>query len=267
MPKTGSTDMPASSGGRMRLDKLLLARGLYASRSRATDAIRRGAVRVDGKMVRKPGALVAADADITLTDAAAALVSRAGLKLLAAIEAEPALKRAIAGAVCADIGASTGGFTQVLLQHGARRVYAVDVGHDQLHESLRHDPRVVMLEGVNARALGPQHVPQAPAVIVADVSFISLKKALPAVLALAAPGAWLVALVKPQFEAGPQHVGSRGIVRDDRIRRRVLADIRAWVEGCGWRVARILASPIEGADGNREFLLLARKDADQARSS
>ena len=263
MPKTGSTDaFTAPGSARMRLDKLLLARGSYASRARAADAIRRGAVRVDGQVVRKPGALVAPGADIALTDAAAGLVSRAGLKLLAAIEAEPALKRAIAGAVCADIGASTGGFTQVLLRHGARRVFAVDVGHGQLHESLRADARVVALEGVNARDLGARHLPEAPQVVVADVSFISLKKVLPAVLALAAPGAWLAALVKPQFEAGPQHVGGGGIVRDEGVRRRVLEDIRAWVEERGWRVAQVLESPIEGADGNREYLLVAGKLAD-----
>ena len=260
MPKTGSTDDggPAPED-RLRLDRLLVARGLYASRARAADAIRRGAVRVNGIVARKPGLLVAQDADIALDDAAAGLVSRAGLKLLAAIAAVPALRAGIEGAVCLDIGASTGGFTQVLLQHGARRVYAVDVGHGQLHESLRADARVVVLEGVNARDLDARHVPEAPQVVVADVSFISLKKALPSALVLAAPEAWLAALVKPQFEAGPAHVGRGGIVRNESVRRRVLDDVCRWLEGRGWRVARTLNSPIEGADGNREFLVVARR--------
>ena len=261
MPKTGSTDATSSCAGKMRLDRLLTARGLYASRARAADAIRRGAVRVNGQVVRKPGTVVPADADIALDDAAAGLVSRAGLKLLAAIEAEPALRTAIEGAVCVDVGASTGGFTQVLLRHGARRVYAVDVGHGQLHESLRADDRVVVLEGVNARDLDARHVSEAPQVVVADVSFISLKKALPPVLEMAAPGAWLAALVKPQFEAGPEHVGGGGIVRDAQVRQRVLEDVCRWLQAQGWRVVRTLESPIAGADGNREYLLVARKDA------
>lgn len=262
MPKTGSTKVAEQvPGARLRLDRLLVARGLYASRARAADAIRRGAVRVNGQVARKPGLLVAPDADIALADAAAGLVSRAGLKLLAAIDAEPALKRGIAKAVCVDIGASTGGFTQVLLQHGAQRVYAVDVGHGQLHASLRADARVVVLEGLNARDLGPQHVPEVPQVVVADVSFISLRKALPPVLALAAPEAWLAALVKPQFEAGPAHVGGGGIVRDESVRRQVLEDVCGWLEGQGWRVARTLDSPITGADGNREYVAVAQKTA------
>ncbi len=248
-------------GSRMRLDRLLVARGLYDTRSRAADAIRRGTVRVNGTVISKPGAPVAEDAHIALADPAARYVSRAALKLLAAIEAEPALATAIAGAVCADIGASTGGFTQVLLEHGARKVYAVDVGHDQLHESLRSDPRIVSLEGLNARDLAAEHVPEPPEVIVSDVSFISLTKALPAALALAKPGAWLAALVKPQFEAGPEHVNAGGIVKSERVRRQVLESIESWLRDQGWRPVRTLPSPITGADGNVEYLLIARKDA------
>ncbi len=246
-------------GDRMRLDRLLVARGLYATRSRAADAIRRGAVRVNGKRVRKPGAPVAEDAHIELADPAAGYVSRAALKLRAAIEAEPALAAAISGAVCADIGASTGGFTQVLLEHGARKVHAVDVGHGQLHDGLRTDPRVISLEGLNARDLTVEHMPEPPDVIVSDVSFISLTKALPAALALARPGAWLAALVKPQFEAGPENVGPGGIVKCEEVRREVLERMRDWLRGQGWRPVRMLPSPITGADGNVEYLLIARK--------
>ena len=246
--------------GRQRLDRLLVARGLYDTRSRAADAIRRGAVRVNGAVISKPGAPVAEDARITLADPAARYVSRAALKLLAAIEAAPAFAAAIEGAICADIGASTGGFTQVLLEHGARKVYAVDVGHGQLHESLRNDPRVVSLEGLNARALFAEHVPEPPDVIVSDVSFISLTKALPAALALARPGAWLAALVKPQFEAGPAHVNAGGIVKSEKVRQKVVARVKAWLRDQGWRPVRTLPSPISGADGNVEYLLIARRE-------
>ena len=245
---------------KVRLDRLLVQRGLYDSRSRAADAIRRGTVRVRGRVERKPGLPLAPDAQLTVSDPAAAYVSRAALKLLALIEAAPAFARAIDGAVCADIGASTGGFTQVLLQHGAARVFAVDVGHDQLHPSLRANPRVLALEGLNARDLAPAHMPQPPAIITADVSFISLKKALPAVLSLAAPEAWLAALVKPQFEAGRQHIGKGGVVRDARVRQQVLAEVTDWLTHRGWRILRTLPSPITGADGNREHLLLARRN-------
>ncbi len=242
-----------------RLDRLLVARGLYPTRSRAADAVRRGVVQVNGAPARKPGQVVAADAAITISDQAQAYVSRAALKLLAALEAEPALRAAIEDAVCVDVGASTGGFTQVLLQHGAARVYAVDVGHGQLHPSLAANARVVDLQGVNARYLDTAQVPEAPAVIVSDVSFISLKKVLPPVLGLAAAGAWLAALVKPQFEAGPQHVGAGGIVRSEEVRRAVVADISAWLAARGWRVRRTLPSPISGADGNVEYLLVAQR--------
>ncbi len=245
---------------KVRLDRLLVERGLLPTRSRAADAVRRGAVRVNGKVATKPGQVVAEDADITLADPASGYVSRAALKLLAAIGAEPAFARAIGGVACADIGASTGGFTQVLLEHGAAKVFAVDVGHDQLHPTLRKDARVVVLEGMNARELTREHIPQPPEIIVSDVSFISLKKALPGVLELAKPGAWLAALVKPQFEAGPQHVGKGGVVKDARVRERVLVNIARWLEGRGWQVVRTLPSPITGADGNEEYLLLARKN-------
>ncbi len=233
-----------------------MARGLCATRARAADAIRRGTVTVGGERVAKPGQRVSADADIRIEDPAAGYVSRAALKLLAALEAFP---MDVGGRVCVDIGASTGGFTQVLLERGAARVFAVDVGHGQLDPSLRKDPRVVRLEGVNARNLTEAQVPEPPDVIVSDVSFISLTLALPPVLALARPGAQLRALVKPQFEAGPEHVGKGGIVRDERVHRRVLDRIRKWLEDEGWKVAGIIPSPVTGGDGNREFLVAAVK--------
>ena len=242
---------------RRRLDRLLVERGLFASRARAADAVRRGAVRVAGETARKPGQMVAGDAALSIDDAAAAYVSRAALKLLAAFEAMPL---DVGGAVCADIGASTGGFTQVLLERGARRVYAIDVGHGQLAEELRHHPAVVNLEGLNARHLSPAHIGEPLDVIVSDVSFISLRKALPAALALARPGALLIALIKPQFEAGREHVGKGGIVRDAAIHEKVVAGISRWLTTKGWPPRRLLPSPVKGADGNREFLVIARKE-------
>ena len=196
-----------------------------------------------------------------MEDPAAGYVSRAALKLLAALEAFPL---DVEGRVCVDIGASTGGFTQVLLERGAARVHAIDVGHGQLADLLRDDPRVVCLEGLNARHLTAAHLPEPPDIIVSDVSFISLTLALPPVLALARPGAQLRALVKPQFEAGPEHVGKGGIVRDERVHRQVLERIRAWLESEGWEVAGIIPSPVTGSDGNREFLLAASRRAEAA---
>ncbi len=233
-----------------------MARGLSATRARAADAIRRGTVHVAGERITKPGQRVPVDADIRMEDPAAGYVSRAALKLLAALEAFPLQ---VDGRVSVDIGASTGGFTQVLLERGAARVHAVDVGHGQLAEVLRQDPRVVCLEGLNARNLTEAHIPEPPDVIVSDVSFISLTIALPPVLALARPGAQLRALVKPQFEAGPEHVGKGGIVRDERAHREVLERIRKWLESEGWQVDGIIPSPITGSDGNREYLLAAGK--------
>ncbi len=191
-----------------------------------------------------------------MEDPAAGYVSRAALKLLAALEAFPL---EVEGRVCVDIGASTGGFTQVLLERGAACVHAVDVGHGQLADVLRQDPRVVCLEGLNARNLTEAHIPEPPDVVVSDVSFISLTIALPPVLVLARPGAQLRALVKPQFEAGPEHVGKGGIVRDERVHRVVIERIRAWLESEGWQVDGIIPSPITGSDGNREYLLAAGK--------
>jgi 23S rRNA (cytidine1920-2'-O)/16S rRNA (cytidine1409-2'-O)-methyltransferase len=238
-----------------RLDRLLVESGLAPTRSRAADLVRRGCVQVEGVRAAKPGALVAGDAALSVEPGAALYVSRGGLKLAAALDGfglDPA------GRIALDIGASTGGFTEVLLARGASRVYAVDVGRDQLHESLRTDPRVVVLEGTDARKLKANLVDGPVSAIVADVSFISLTQALPVPLSLAAPGAWLVALVKPQFEAGRASVGKGGIVRDAKDRERAVARVRAFIEDEGWVVLGVMSSPILGGSGNQEFLIAAR---------
>jgi len=237
-----------------RIDLALVARGHFESRARAREAIEAGLVRVDGRVVKKPSEPVGEDARIEAR-APHPWVSRAGLKLAAGLDAfsvDPA------GATCLDLGSSTGGFTQVLLSRRAARVYAVDVGHGQLHASLREDPRIVSMEGVDARALEASMFSAPPQVVVSDVSFISLKLVLPHALALAAPGAYLVALVKPQFEAGRAHV-NKGVVRDPATHARVCDEIVALIEGLGWRVTGLAPSPIAGGDGNIEFLIGARR--------
>jgi 23S rRNA (cytidine1920-2'-O)/16S rRNA (cytidine1409-2'-O)-methyltransferase len=238
----------------MRLDQRLVELGLAPSRARARALIEAGAVTVDGAVAAKPAQAVGAGARVEVTGEALPWVGRGALKLLHALDAfgfEPS-------GLALDVGASTGGFTQVLLARGAARVYALDVGHGQLHPTLAADPRVVSLEGVNAREIPAGLVPPVDW-ITADVSFISLEKALPGALALGKPGAVLVALVKPQFEAGRGHVGRGGIVRDPAIHDAVCARICNWLAGQGWRVTGVVPSPIEGGDGNREFLVAARK--------
>jgi 23S rRNA (cytidine1920-2'-O)/16S rRNA (cytidine1409-2'-O)-methyltransferase len=240
-----------------RLDLALVARGLAPTRAKARDAILRGCVTVDGRVVTAPAEAVTAETAIAVEDPAGRYVSRAALKLIAALDR---FGYSPAGRVALDVGASTGGFTQVLLERGATRVYAVDVGYGQLHARLRDDPRVVNVEGVNARDLGPAHVPEPVDAIVADVSFISLRLALPPALTLAAAGAWGVFLVKPQFEVGRERVGKGGIVRDLEAARAAADGIAAWLaEEPGWTVDGLVGSPIAGGDGNREFLLGARK--------
>lgn len=248
----------------LRLDQLLVERGLLASRARARTAILEGAVRVDGAVVTKPAAQVAGNAEIALDPGLRDYVSRGALKLAHALDRfgiDPA------GLVALDLGASTGGFTEVLLERGAQRVHAVDVGHGQLHPRIAGDRRVVVHEGANARALDAAAIGEAPDLIVCDVSFISLKIALPPALALAAPDALLVALVKPQFEVGREGVGKGGIVRDPALREAACAEIRRWLEEeMGWRVLGIEPSPIIGGDGNVEYLLAARKPASSSAS-
>ncbi len=240
-----------------RADVALVERGFFESRAKAREAIEAGLVAVDGRRVTKPSAPLADDAQI-VASAPYPWVSRGGVKLAHALDVfgvDPS------GLFCLDVGSSTGGFTDVLLARGARHVVAVDVGHDQLHERLRRDPRVTSLEGQDARTLTRAQLPEAPALIVMDASFISLGALLPNVLSLAAPQATLVALIKPQFEAG-RAANKKGVVRDDKVHADVCARARADIEALGWRVADVIASPIEGGDGNREFLICAARGAD-----
>jgi 23S rRNA (cytidine1920-2'-O)/16S rRNA (cytidine1409-2'-O)-methyltransferase len=209
----------------------------------------------DGRVVAKASELLPEDAAITATPAHP-WVGRGALKLEHALTLWPI---PVEGCVVLDIGASTGGFTEVCLAAGARRVYAVDVGRGQLHPSLADDPRVVVLEGVDARTLTAAAIAEPPHLIVCDVSFIGLAKALPSALALAAPTAVLVALVKPQFEVGPDRVGKGGLVRDEGVRAEALAGVKAFLEAEGWAVRGAADSPIEGGDGAREYLLWAQK--------
>lgn len=247
-----------TSSTRRRLDELLVSRGFFATRSRARDAILRGAVTVDGVAAAKPGQAASETAEIAVFDPAGGFVSRAALKLLAGLDAfgfDPADRVAL------DIGASTGGFTQVLLERGASLVIAVDVGHGQMRPELARDPRVIGIEGVNARDLDLGMLGgRVPDMIVCDVSFISIRLALPPALALAAPGAQAVILVKPQFEVGRRAVGKGGMA-DREAAEAVARELRAWLDGQpGWRTVGLVPSPIEGGDGNREFLLGAAKD-------
>jgi len=239
-----------------RADLLLVERGLFASRAKAREAIEAGLVLVDGVALKKPSDMVESKSKIE-AQKPYRWVSRGGLKLEAGLThfQIDAKER-----VCLDVGSSTGGFTDVLLSRGAAKVFAVDVGQDQLHERLRRNKRVVSLEQTDARNLDETLIPDAPSLVVCDASFISLKLVLPQALALAAEGAFLVALIKPQFEAGREAVREgRGIVRDEAIHEAVCADIAEWLAATGWNVLGIAPSPIEGGDGNREFLIGARK--------
>ena len=238
---------------RKRIDMLLVERGLFDSRARARAAIEAGLVSAGGKVVSRPSDMMDDDADITATPAHP-WVGRGGLKLDHALTLWPIV---VEGRTVLDVGASTGGFTQVCLSRGAARVYAVDVGRGQLHPTLASDPRVVELSGTDARLLDANLIPMPPDVIVTDVSFIALAKALPAALALAGDGAELVALVKPQFEVGRERIGKGGLVKDEAARAGALADVVAWLESIDWRVLATADSPVTGGDGNREFLLRA----------
>jgi 23S rRNA (cytidine1920-2'-O)/16S rRNA (cytidine1409-2'-O)-methyltransferase len=244
---------------RQRADAALVARGLAESRTRAQALIMAGLVFSGETRINKPGQLLAADAALGVRGRDHPWVSRGGLKLaqgLAAFAIDPA------GLVCLDVGASTGGFTDVLLTHGAAKVYAVDVGKGQLDWKLRGDARVVVLEGVNARALGRAEVPDGIELLVCDASFIGLETILPAPMALSVPGARLVALIKPQFEVGKGRVGKGGVVRDTALHEEVCARIAAWMAAQpGWRVLGIAESPILGPKGNKEFLIAAERAA------
>ncbi|MCX7305165.1 MAG: TlyA family RNA methyltransferase [Hyphomicrobiales bacterium] len=249
----------ARTSDRFRLDELLVVRGLYESRSRARDAIERGTVMVGGAVVARPGHPVEASSDIRVDDPAARYVSRAALKLIAGLDH---FKLDPRGAEALDIGASTGGFTQVLLERATAHVTALDVGHGQIDARLRADPRVTVVEGCNARELSAEHLGGvSPDFLVCDVSFISLMLALPPALALAVPGARGIFLVKPQFEAGRDAIGKGGILRDPREGPRIAERLRHWLDAQpGWRALGTCPSPVAGGDGNREFLLGGAKD-------
>ena len=250
---------PAAKGaGKTRADVALVERGLAESRTRAQALIMAGVVFSGAARVDKPGSLVAVDAPLEVRGADHPWVSRGGLKLEKALDhfaIDPA------GLACLDVGASTGGFTDVLLARGAARVYAVDVGQGQLAWKLRTDPRVVVLEKLNARHLSRAQVPEPLDLIVCDASFIGLETVLPAPMSLAAPGARVVALIKPQFEVGKDKIGKGGIVRDPALHREVCERIAAWLDGLAdWRVLGVTESPIKGSEGNAEFLIAGARE-------
>lgn len=236
---------------RMRIDRLLVERGLVESREKATRLIMAGDVFVDGERVDKAGALVTGEAELELRGRSP-YVSRGGEKLTHALEY---FNMAVVDRICIDVGASTGGFTDCLLQRGAARVYAVDVGIGQLDARLRRDPRVVVMEKTNARALDPRIFPEQPSLAVIDVSFISLEKVLPSAFGVLASRADLIALVKPQFEVGRDLVGKGGVVRDPALHRAAVARLARYTVLRGWHVLGVTASPLRGPKGNREFFL------------
>ncbi len=241
-----------------RLDQLLVAKGLFASRSRARDAVSRGTVSVNGKIVTKPSLCFAESSVIAIDDPAQDYVSRAALKLVAALdhfELDPK------GQECLDVGASTGGFTEVLLERGAGHVTAIDVGHGQIHPRVENNPRVTSIEGLNARFLTQDDIDgREISFIVSDVSFISLKLALAPALDLALEGALAVLLVKPQFEAGRDAISKAGLLKEPETAPQVAAELERWLtEDMGWESLGLISSPIAGGDGNVEFLLGGRK--------
>jgi 23S rRNA (cytidine1920-2'-O)/16S rRNA (cytidine1409-2'-O)-methyltransferase len=248
---------------KLRIDQLLVSRGVVERRTRAQALIMAGAVFSGERKIVKAGEMLAEDAPLEVRGKDHPWVSRGGIKLdhgLAHFGFD------VSRAVALDVGSSTGGFTDVLLSRGTSKVYAVDVGTNQLAWKLRQDPRVVVLEQTNARYLTAEQVPEPVDFVVCDASFIGLSKVLEAPLKLAKPGAKLVALIKPQFEASREEVGKGGVVRDPAVHERVCAEVQAWVESRGWAVLGIELSPITGPEGNVEFLLAAEKTGDSAAS-
>jgi 23S rRNA (cytidine1920-2'-O)/16S rRNA (cytidine1409-2'-O)-methyltransferase len=243
--------------GKKRIDQLLVERDLAPSRARAQALIMAGLVFAGEKRVDKPGQQLAEDAAIEVRGRDHPWVGRGGVKLAHAIEAFQLDPK---GAVAMDIGSSTGGFTEVLLEHGAEHVFAVDVGTNQLAWKLRTDPRVTVLEQTNARELTVQQIDRPCDWVVCDASFIGLAKVLEVPLRLAAPRCRLVALIKPQFEVRKGEVGKGGIIRDEALHQRVCDEVREWLEEGGWRIDGIIPSPIKGSEGNVEFLVSALRE-------
>ncbi len=240
--------------GKIRIDRLLVDRGLVESRERGHALILAGQVLVNGQKQDKAGALVPEDAELRILGEVLPYVSRGGLKLAAALQE---FGLSADGKVALDVGASTGGFTDCLLQHGAKKVYAVDVGYGQMAWKIRQDPRVTTIERVNIRAIEPALVPEPVDIAVIDVSFISLEKVVPSILQFLRPGAELVALIKPQFEVGREQVGKGGIVRDEAARTTAVTRITEFIGSLGFKVKGVIPSPITGQDGNVEFLIYA----------
>jgi 23S rRNA (cytidine1920-2'-O)/16S rRNA (cytidine1409-2'-O)-methyltransferase len=241
--------MPA----KQRLDLLVVEKGLAASRQRARALIMAGKILVDTQRVDKPGTQVQVDAHIDIKGEDLAYVSRGGLKLEGALRD---MRVDVRGWVCLDVGASTGGFTDCLLQHGARKVYAVDVGYGQLAWKLRRDDRVVAIERTNIRHLDPGLVPVPVDLATIDTSFISLKIVVPAVLKFVKPGGMVLALIKPQFEAGKGNVGKGGVVKDNALHRRIIADLSHFFDQQGLSCGPVAPSPVLGPKGNQEFMIL-----------
>jgi 23S rRNA (cytidine1920-2'-O)/16S rRNA (cytidine1409-2'-O)-methyltransferase len=242
-------------GDKKRIDLILVEKGLAPSRARAQELVKNGLVKANNLPVSKPSSEFDPSTDIAVSGDVHSWVSRGGQKLDHALQE---FSIAVGGKTCLDLGASTGGFTDVLLHHGARKVYAVDVGHGQLAEKLKSDTRVVNIEGMHAKDLDAKSIPERVDIIVIDVSFIGLSKVLPFAAALAAKECDLVCLVKPQFEVGRENIGRGGIVRDDAMQRKACTDVQAFIESTlKWDVKGIIKSPIDGGDGNREFLLAA----------
>ena len=246
----------------MRLDQLLVDRGLVTSRNKAQSLVMAGCVFEGDRRLDKPGQMMPAGAVVFVRGPDHPWVSRGGVKLAYGLECFSMNPHAL---VALDVGASTGGFTDVLLAGGAARVYAVDVGYGQLAMRLRLEPRVVVLERTNARYLSAAHVPEPIDLVVCDASFIGLRTLLPAPLSLTRPGAQLVALIKPQFEVGREQVGRGGVVRDAQAQATACARITVWLAGQpGWRVLGVVESPLTGPNGNREFLVGAVRDGDDS---
>ncbi len=252
------TKADPSSPRKQRLDLLMVEKKLAPTRSKARDLIKEGHVRVDGERVTKAGQSWATSAHITLEDAAPSYVSRSAAKLAHALQA---FDVDVSGRTALDVGASTGGFTQILLEHGAAHVYAVDVGHDQLHEDLRGDPHVTSLEGRDARTLNHGDFSIRPTILTADVSFISLMKAIEPCMELLGPDSWIIALIKPQFEVTKKDLNKKGVVKDEATRQAAITHVHAWFEGHrGWHVIGLTPSPLKGHAGNHEMLICVGRE-------